>query len=526
VRAAIVLTSLLAAASAAAQMEGTAPPPILDPAQMSGTPRPDSQVPAGVLTIRVIHGELSAWAAAGTRVHLVGMGADGGISLVTREVNDEGRAEFTGLARDGLTAYYALCLLGEDRLVSRPVLLPPQVGVRMMLSGRKRGADGAAQGAPIDDEARHHDGVHQARAVPPAGEVDLLVRGQAQAGGTAVLRSLTDDRRLEAPLAGDEDALTARFTGLSGGADAVYVAEVTEAGRTYRSSPMLLSPLAGARRMVLVYDRLLFAMHGGGQPEEEAMWFELQMTVANVSGAPVDPGPDGLVLPLPLGFRSAKLRDENPLFTLVPGVGVRTRGGVAPGQMTTAVQFALPIDGGRVSFDMPAPLGMFQSQVALARTPGMVVSAVGSGAAPRLQRTDDGREYYVLDSFAISPGESLRFTVAGLPVAAGWEKWTRLAVGLAVCAMIVAALAVAVRRPRRIAKPVDPQEARRELRQRRERLYGELVSLERLRAADRIETGDFDSQRRAIMTKLVLVHRELEELEGGAAGAGTRARTS
>ena len=48
-------------------------------------------------------------------------------------VNDEGRAEFPGLAKDGTSAYYAMTILpaggGDDRLESDTVTLPRLVKV-------------------------------------------------------------------------------------------------------------------------------------------------------------------------------------------------------------------------------------------------------------------------------------------------------------------------------------------------------------------------------------------------------------
>jgi hypothetical protein len=510
---------LLLGGTAFAQMEGAGMPP-MDPAQMSGIPRPDGQVPAGTLTVKLLQGELAKWARPGTPVHLVGLRADGTATHARAAVGEDGRVEFAGLARDGSVAYYALALLGEDRLLAQPAILPPEVGVRMALVGRKLDApppprDDEQRSPGADPHAAHAGGV----TLPTAGEVEIQARGRVEIGGKVTLRSYPDGETREAVLEGEETMPSARFTGVPGGADRVWIAEIAAGGRRYLSTPFQLTPAAGARRMVLVYDRLLFAMQGGAQPEDDGLWFQLQITVANVGSAPVPTGPEGLVLPLPAGFRSGRIAEEDSGFALLSGVGLVARGPVAPGQLGATVSFKLPVEDGRASFAMPAPLGMFQSHVAILKTEGMVVAPEGGGA-PRAARADDGREYLILEGFNVAPGEALRFTVAGLPQPQSWQAWARIVAAILVVALVAATVAVAIRRPRaRSARPADAAVARRELGQRREKLFAELVALERLRAQERIDAGDFDAQRRAIMTKLVLVHRELDELDGGSATA-------
>ncbi len=500
---------LLPAAVAAQEM--------MDPRQMSGIPRPDGQVPAGTLTVRMVAGELASWAPTGTPVHLVAM-RGGDVKVTTAPVNDEGRAEFTGLATDGLTAYYALSLWGEDRLVAQPATLPPKVGVRMMLAGRKRDkSSGAPIGPRLDDEAQGHEGVSTAPALPPAGEVEILARGRVEPGAKIVVRELLGGTTHEGKLEGTGGMLTARLQGLPTGPDRVYVAELL--GGAHRSSPFMLSPHAGARRIIIAYDQLLLAIQGGAQPEEQKMWFELSITVANLGPSPIETGTDGLLLPLAAGFRSPVIREEQSSFSIVPGEGVRHVGAIPPGQVTVTVQFALEAKEGRVAFEMPAPLGMYQSQIAIAKGPGTVVTSGPENTTPQVRRADDGREYFMLTNFTVAPGESLRFAIAGLPVPAAWQGWVKGLAAVAVLLLVGMAFAAALRRPPaaaagRARPAASVESARRELSSRREKLFAELVALERARQAQRIDDDAFAAHRRSIMAKLVLVHRELDDLEG------------
>lgn len=497
------LLGLLVAASAAAQ-----PMQMPDVAQMSGTPRPDPAVPAGTLTVKVVRGEMAALAPVGTKVYLVAMSSKGEVAVQMREVNDEGRAEFTGLAVDGLTAYYPLAALGEDRLAGQAVVLPPKVGVRMMLAGAKAGEP------PVDDEGRDHEGVNDAPAMPKAGEIEVLVRGHVSGGAKLSLRPLTGGEAREATLEGGDDDLRAVVKDVPAGQ--VYVAEVLAQKTLLRSTPFLTAAHAGVRRIIFGYDGLLFALQGGAQPDDEGLWFELRMLVANVSPAPFDPGPAGVLLPLPDGARSAKLQEDDPSFTIDGGQAVRARRAIPPGQVSADVMLSLPIENGQVDVAMAAPLGMFQSQLAVLKTDNMVLTPPAGTKAPDVRRADDGREYYVLADLQIAPGDALRFKVAGLPVPAHWEGWVRALAGVLVSLLVALGVVAATRRPRRRAEPATGADAKRELGQRRERLYAELVALERLRASQRIDASEFDVKRKAIMTKLVLVHREMDDLEAGA----------
>jgi hypothetical protein len=332
----------------------------------------------------------------------------------------------------------------------------------------------------------------------------------------AVLRELAGGTTAPQPL--DEAARTTKWSGVAGGPDKVFIVELANrGGKKFYTAPFLLSSGAGVRRMILAYDKLLLAVQGGAQVDDADLAWEVQLVIANLTGVPFDAGSDGLLIPLPKGFRGANLKDDDPggRLTVVPGEGVLVRGVVAPGQKEVVVQFLLAADDGRVAVEMPAPLGIFQSQLFLARTPGMVVTpGNGVATAPKVERADDGREYFHLADVNVKPDDTLRFEVSGLPVPPRWQAVSRALVGLIVIALVIAAFAFAVSRPSAVLKtPATRDGEKRELIAQRERLYAELVNLERARVARKIDLEIFAAKRRGIMTRLVLVHRQLDDLE-------------
>jgi hypothetical protein len=514
---------------AAAQMQ------MPDARQMSGMVRPDPQVEEGKLTIRVVYGEVAKVAPEGTPVHLVAVNSDGTVVKLTERVNDEGRAEFSNLDKTGGTAYYAFCLLDGDRLGSDAITMLPKVGLRMMLAARKRDKSGAPIGDPIDDD---HRDVPESFPVPAPGHVQVLVRGKVPAHTTLRLVEVAAAPRpgaaapaTEAPreveVGGKDDQSLAELDGVSADPEKVWIAEITVAGKRYRSRPFIMSPTVGTLRGIVIHDKLLFALQGGAQLDDEQLWFELQMAIGNLTGAPFDTGAEGLLIPLPVGFTSGSVKDENAgdRLRVEPGKGVIWTGRIPPGEQSTVVAFAMPVRDGHVHVDMAAPLGILESQIAVERVPGSVVTGLTTGTAPSITRTEDGREFNMISNITVSPGDSLSFDVIGLPMRSQVDRWGRILGGVVVLLLLAGALWRAVLPRRSGDQPGVASDGahgrqegaarRRDLERRRDRLYDQLVALERGHAAGRIEDAAYGDQRRGLMAKLVVVLREIDDLDAG-----------
>ena len=143
------------------------------PRSMSGEPRGEQSDPPGMITVRVTYNDFKD-SPAGVPVAMVGYAADDTISYQVQNTDSDGRVKFTGLDHTGGTSYFAMALLprngAADRLMSTPVLLSSQVGVRMMLSSEKR--DSTAP--PIDDATRG-----DRQIATPAGKVRVVLEGIA-----------------------------------------------------------------------------------------------------------------------------------------------------------------------------------------------------------------------------------------------------------------------------------------------------------------------------------------------------------
>jgi hypothetical protein len=505
----------------AAGLGPAAAQPMMDPRQASGMPRPDTAQAVGTMSVRVLQGELAKPAPAGTVVHLVGLRADGGVEKQSRPVDAAGRATFEKLAADGSVAYYAFALLGEDRLESQLVVLDKMAGIRLMLAGRKTSPEGVPEGEAIDDAFDRDLPMR-----PPAGEVWVLVGGRA-AGDVSVevVRVPDAGQAVQAGWSGKAtpsggEGLMAKITGVTAAPDAVYVARVKGGTRWFYSKPFMMKADAGVTRTIITVDQAIVSGHFTFELDDEQLRVQTQYFVQNYGGAPMDLG-KGIALPLPRGAEGGQVA-EGSKAKIVPGKEITLGGVLPPGGSEILAGYHMPVDDGRVVFDMAAPYGLFNSTVIVEHVPGSTLTPP-PGSTAQTVTADDGRQFDVIRNVQLRPGESLRFTLDGLPEHPYSGKLTRWAVGLVVAMLLLMALFVAVWSPAtkpgggaEAGKPADAKAAaarRKELTARRESLYAELVALERKKKHARIDDDDYKSTRQALVSRLTLVLRELDQLD-------------
>jgi len=536
---ALLLLALAPGAALAQQMP--------DPRQMSGTPRPDQQVKLGTVTVRLVHGELSKVAAAGTPVHMIALRADGSAERITQPLDEQGRATFDGLAQDGSIAYYAYALLGDDRLESQIITLDKMAGVRLMLVGRKLDQQGQPIGNPVDEAVSEEDPMKQ-----PAGEVWVAVAGRGISKDTPVelieipaKGSPTSPPQVVHAVDGGNQQFVARFADVAGGDGKVYLARLKVGSRYYNSKPFMMRAGSGVGRRILVIDQVVVSIHLAAEVEDASLRVQTQYTLQNFQGGPYDPGPDGLELPLPVGAVGGSLSDETGKVKLDPGKRIIWKGVLPPGQSEVIAAYGMPINDGVVNFEMAAPLGLFQSTLVISQSPGSASTAItvqvpaGArevGPIPMpVMEGEKGRKFHVASNIQVPGGSVLRFTVSGLPQVPRMQKVWQVGAGIVVLLLVALALLLTIFDPfnRRAGAGKSAGVAatgeggaraslarRKELTTRREQLYDELVTLERKRAAQQIDDDRYETNRQAVVSRLTLVLRELDQLD---AAGSTRA---
>ena len=104
-----------------------------DPKQMSGIPRPVTDLPAGHVSVRLIRGQLSN----NIQGHPVEMHAGG--KVLTVKTDENGRAEFRGVGAG--TTVKAVAVVDGERLESQEFPWPGDSGIRVMLVATPKGGD-------------------------------------------------------------------------------------------------------------------------------------------------------------------------------------------------------------------------------------------------------------------------------------------------------------------------------------------------------------------------------------------------
>jgi hypothetical protein len=134
----LLLAVLAFAGSAWAQFQ------MPDPKQMSGIPRPVTDLPEGHISVRLIRGQLSN----NITDHVVELhDLTHGDKVITVKTDENGRAEFGGIA--GGAQVKAVAVVDGERLESEAFPAPTQGGIRLMLVATLKGAEAGGGSAPL-----------------------------------------------------------------------------------------------------------------------------------------------------------------------------------------------------------------------------------------------------------------------------------------------------------------------------------------------------------------------------------------
>jgi hypothetical protein len=543
---------------------------------MSGEPRPEQSDPPGTITVRVTYDDFKD-TPADIPVVLVGYNADNSTTFALVKTDNQGRAQFTDLDRSSGTSYFAMTLVPRngalDRLVSAPMVLEAQVGVRVILSSEKRDS----KAPPVDDL-----GKADPQTPTPAGKLRVVleavgtscssvslidaetkksigtapteksapdasrVQGGAQFLPDAKLPPGTLDVQVtggagqaEGPLAGvevhiipakssDVAAGLAATTGADGtvhmalkvsepqkavftingrplgsqpfelgksggklviraqwddagrpeamfdspGSGRAVFAECEAQGQHYRSMPLQLIDTAGSKVSIYAYPRVMFRFQMRAFIEDQLLAAQGRFEVTNYSWAPYRAGPDGLVVPMPHGFKGGVVFDpDQQEVSVAAGEGFRIIRPIPPGGRTFHGGFSLAVEGGKVGWALDLPRGALNSHLEIRETSGMKVHTP-TGVNGESQDHPEGR-FFVIDGITIKPGQSMVMSLEGLPAVPAWRSWVPRVVGVLVVGVMFTGILFALRRRPAGATAAVASDARRQ------RLLDELVELER-----------------------------------------------
>ncbi len=240
---------------------------------------------------------------------------------------------------------------------------------------------------------------------------------------------------------------------------------------TYRSMPFTPIAQTGTHVGVVVYPRIMVKFTLRAMVEDQLFAVQGRWVLENNSWSPYQATGDGLLLPLPKGFKGGVVADMNqPDVAVVPNEGLRVLRAIPPGSKSFVAGFSMDVDGGSVDWKLDLPLGTFQSDIHIRQTPGMSVK-LPPQAKGQVRPGKDGNEYFVVEDITIPKGQSMVLSVSGLPTPAAWKIWVPRVIGVLVVAMMLTGVALTIFRKR--VAPVPDTATRRAA------LLDELVELER-----------------------------------------------
>jgi hypothetical protein len=257
-------------------------------------------------------------------------------------------------------------------------------------------------------------------------------------------------------------------------ANQVVYAETSMRDISYRSAPFQGVVGHGTTVEIGVLPRVMFKFHMGGVVEDAFLGVQGEFEIDNYSWSPYAGGPDGVVLPLPKGFKGAVLdKQDQQDIAIDAAEGFRIVRPLGPGRRTFRGGFSLPVENGNVKWAMDLPFGAWESNLNLLEFPGMSVQVPG-GVQPEHGQTESGQNLIALPRISIEPKHAMVLSITGLPSAPAWKTWVPRVIGALVVALMVTGVVLALLARRRQSGVED---ASRE--SRRAKLLDELVTLDK-----------------------------------------------
>jgi hypothetical protein len=270
----------------------------------------------------------------------------------------------------------------------------------------------------------------------------------------------------------------------------VFYAECVFMGQHYRSMPFQLLEATGTKISVFAYPRVMFGFQLHMFVEDQLLAAQGRFEITNNSWAPFRAGPDGMVVPLPRGFKGGVVFDpDQNEVAVAAGEGFRIVRPIPPFGRAFHGGFSMTVDDGKVDWSLDLPHGTWDSQLDIRQTPGLVVHT-----PPNVKgevKTAPQGTFFVVDNIRIAPRQAMVMSIEGLPTPPAWRAWLSRIIGVLVVAVMLGGVAFALFGKRPAATAAAVREARRQ------RLLDELVQLER--------AGGSSKRREQVL-------RELEEL--------------
>lgn len=405
---------------------------------------------------------------------------------------------------------------GAGGSISTSLLLAALVAGSLLVPSpslaQMEGMGGGGSGMP---DARAMSGIPRPSESAPPGSVSVrLVRGQLSNIIVSHAVEFTIGGRKQTVLT--DDTGHAVCTGVPPGA--VVQAAATVDGERLESQAFQMAPRGG---MVL----MLVASEKGGagsaatatvgpislgaqtriltQFEDETLQVYYALDVVNGGATPVRTATP-VVIDLPGEAQNPAVLEASSAYAVAKGPHVTLTGPFPPGSTSVQIAFSLP-PSAEVAVRQAFPVPAAQVTVAAEKVGAM---ALHSSQLRVFESTEDGRLLLVGSASGLKAGQPLAFDSAGLPHHPAWPR--HVALGLAALCVVGGVWGAARTRGRPAVTA-----ARRQLEARRERVFSDLLGLDRATGAS---DGRRDERRGQLVRELESIYGELDTEGPGVRG--------
>jgi len=384
-----------------------------------------------------------------------------------------------------------------------------------------QGMPGMPGGQPTGmPDARMMSGIPMPMGDLPDGTVSVrVVRGEiSDVLARQAVELLVDGKSRTAPT---DDSGRAQFAGVAPGAN--VKALVTVDGGRIESQPFTMPEKGGVR--------LLLAASGGapasGAPavapvagtvsfggdsriaiqfDDDSLSVFYLLDVVNKGGAPVNPSTP-LVFDLPADAIGATLLEDSSPQAQLKGRRVSIAGPFNPGRTTVQLGYELPPAGGERTLVQPFPAVFDAMSIAVEKTGNLQVRS--AQLAQQQDVAGDDKVYVLGTGPALPAGRPLTIDLSGLPHHETWPRTLALVIAVGILgAGFWSALG-------RSQNGADAR--RRELEGRRDRLFAELLRLEKAKRTGTMDADTCAGRRAEVIAMLERIYGELDSAAPGAA---------
>lgn len=224
------------------------------------------------------------------------------------------------------------------------------------------------------------------------------------------------------------------------------------------------------------------------------------LQIVNTSSTPVTTR-EPVAFDAPDGASNVSLLNGSNPRAVANGRRVAVAGPFPPGPTLVQFAYSVPYSGASATIEQRMPMSLNQLTVMAQKVGDMTLSA--PGITNRREVAAQGDTYIVAQGSGVQQGQALTISFGGLPHRATWPR--NLALALASVILVTGAWAGFK------GKGQTAAANRSELEARRDRLFSELVSLERQQGADG-ERSRFAStkRRRQLMSELESIYASLD----------------